>query len=251
MSPLIELRGIRKTYSDGHQALRGIDLSLGEGMFGLLGPNGAGKTTLLSILVLALEPTAGTLRFQGMDGASGRARAAIRRQIGFLPQDFQPLRHLTGAEYLVHCARLRGLPLTRKEVDRRARMLLDAVDLNEAANRPSGEYSGGMRRRLGIAQAMIHAPRMLVIDEPTAGLDPEERIRFRNLIAEVAEEVAVLLSTHISEDIEATCNRIAVLSDGVLAFDGGVDELLSRAEHGTSLEEAYAAELLRHGGRAA
>src|SRR4026207_1132417 len=102
MPPLIELHGIRKTYSDGHQALRGIDRSLGEGMFGLLGPNGAGKTTLLSILVLALEPTAGTLRFQGIDAAGRRAPAAIRKEIGFLPQDFQPLRHLTGAEYLVH-----------------------------------------------------------------------------------------------------------------------------------------------------
>src|SRR5882724_2617158 len=157
--PLIELHGIRKTYSDGHEALRGVDLSLGEGMFGLLGPNGAGKTTLLSILVLALEPTSGTMHFRGVDAASGKARAAIRRQIGFLPQDFQPIRHLTGAEYLVLCARMRGLTMTKREVDRRARMLLDAVDLTEAADRRSGEYSGGMRRRLGIAQAMIHAPR--------------------------------------------------------------------------------------------
>jgi ABC-2 type transport system ATP-binding protein len=251
MKPIIELRGIRKTYSDGHEALRGIDLTLGGGMFGLLGPNGAGKTTLLSILVLALEPTAGTMTFQGDDAAGGRARSAIRRQIGFLPQDFQPLRHLTGAEYLVHCARLRGLAMTKRQVDSRARRLLDAVDLTDASDRRSGEYSGGMRRRLGIAQAMIHAPRMLVIDEPTAGLDPEERIRFRNLIAEVAEEVAVLLSTHISEDIEATCNRIAVLTNGMLVFDGGVDELMSRAGQATSLEEAYAAELLRHGSLAA
>src|SRR5947207_12323044 len=105
--PLIELHGITKTYSDGHQALRGVDLSLGEGMFGLLGPNGAGKTTLLSILVLALEPTEGTMWFDGVDAARGGARSAIRRQIGFLPQDFQPLRHLTGAEYLIHCAQLR------------------------------------------------------------------------------------------------------------------------------------------------
>ena len=247
MPPVIELNGIRKTYSDGHEALRGVDLSLGGGMFGLLGPNGAGKTTLLSILVLALEPTAGTMRFNGVDAGRGRARSAIRRQIGFLPQDFQPLRHLTGVEYLVHCARLRGVAMTTREVDRRARMLLDAVELTEAAERPSGQYSGGMRRRLGIAQALIHAPRMLVIDEPTAGLDPEERIRFRNLIAEVAEEVAVLLSTHISEDIEATCNRIAVLTNGVLVFDGGVGELMSRSPSVTSLEEAYAAELLRHG----
>jgi ABC-2 type transport system ATP-binding protein len=240
---MIELNGVRKVYSDGHEALRGVDLTLEEGMFGLLGPNGAGKTTLLSILVLALEPTAGTVRFFGIDARSGRARSAIRRQIGYLPQDFQPVRQLTGVEYLIHCARLRDLRLTRGELDRRARRLLDAVDLLDAANRPSGDYSGGMRRRLGIAQAMIHAPRILIIDEPTAGLDPEERIRFRNLIAEVAEEVAVLLSTHISEDIEATCNRIAVLTNGVLAFDGGVTELLARSEEGATLEDAYAAQL--------
>jgi ABC-type multidrug transport system ATPase subunit len=191
------------------------------------------------------------MHFQGMDAASGRAKARIRTQIGYLPQDFQPLRDLTGTEYLIHCARMRGVALTRKELDRRARMLLDAVDLSDAANRRSGGYSGGMRRRLGIAQAMIHAPRMLVIDEPTAGLDPEERIRFRNLIAEVAEEVAVLLSTHIAEDIEATCNRIAVLTNGVLVFDGDIDDLLGRAGRDASLEEAYAVELLRHGDRAA
>ena len=141
--------------------------------------------------------------------------------------------------------------MTKRNIDRRARMLLDAVDLTDASDRLSGEYSGGMRRRLGIAQALIHAPRVLVIDEPTAGLDPEERIHFRNLIAEVAEEVAVLLSTHISEDIEATCDRIAVLTNGVLVFDGAVDALMSRAGNAVSLEDAYAAELLRHGSQAA
>jgi ABC-2 type transport system ATP-binding protein len=245
--PLIELYGISKTYSDGHQALRGIDLSLGEGMFGLLGPNGAGKTTLLSILVLALEPTEGVRRYAGLDPHHRGTRAAIRRSIGYLPQDFQPVRHLSGAEYLVHCARLRGVPLSRRELDRRARMLLEAVELQDAANRLAGEYSGGMKRRLGIAQAMIHAPRVLVIDEPTAGLDAEERIRFRNLIAEVSEEVAVLLSTHICEDIEATCDRIGVLANGVLVFDGRPGELMTRVTDVKTLEEAYAAELLRHG----
>src|SRR5205085_2460461 len=178
MPSLIELRGIRKTYSDGHQALRGIDLSLGEGMFGLLGPNGAGKTTLLSILVLALEPTRGERAYAGLDVRTRGARRRIRRWLGYLPQDFQPLKHLTGLEYLMHSARMREVALTQRQLELRARRLLDAVELQDAANRPSGEYSGGMRRRLGIAQAMIHAPRMLIIDEPTAGLDPEERIRF-------------------------------------------------------------------------
>ena len=246
----IELTGITKTYSDGHVALNGVDLTLGEGMFGLLGPNGAGKTTLLSILVLALEPTAGERRYDGLDPDAWGTRSRIRRTIGFLPQDFQPIRHLTGFEYLVHCARLREVPLTRRELERRARLLLEAVDLQDAAARLSGEYSGGMRRRLGIAQAMIHAPKLLVIDEPTAGLDPEERIRFRNLIAEVSEDVAVLLSTHICEDIEATCDRIGILTGGKLVYDGGPGALIDRAT-GETLEDAYADELARHAERAA
>jgi ABC-2 type transport system ATP-binding protein len=243
---MIELRGITKTYSDGHQALRGVDLTLGEGMFGLLGPNGAGKTTLLSILVLAVEPTSGTRLYEGADPRHASRRAKIRSSIGYLPQDFQPIRHLTGFEYLVHCARMRGTSLSRKEIDRRARQLLEAVDLQDAASRASGEYSGGMRRRLGIAQALIHSPKLLVIDEPTAGLDPEERIRFRNLIAEVSDHVAVLLSTHICEDIEATCDRVGVLAQGRIIFDGAPGDLFVRHDAGT-LEDAYARELGRVG----
>jgi ABC-type multidrug transport system ATPase subunit len=250
MSHLVELHGIGKVYADGHEALRGIELALGEGMFGLLGPNGAGKTTLLSILVLALEPSCGELRFDGLDPRARGARGAIRKMLGFLPQDFQPVGRLSGLEYLTHCARLREVALSRRELERRARRLLDAVDLTDAANRASGTYSGGMRRRLGIAQAMIHAPRLLVIDEPTAGLDPEERIRFRNLIAEVAESVAVVLSTHICEDIEATCDRIGMLANGTIVFDGRPSELMARAA-ATTLEEAYARELARQTGRAA
>jgi ABC-2 type transport system ATP-binding protein len=163
--------------------------------------------------------------------------------LGYLPQDFQAIRHLSGLEYLIHCARLRQVALTRKELERRARRLLDAVDLTDAANRTAGTYSGGMRRRLGIAQAMIHAPRLLVIDEPTAGLDPEERIRFRNLIAEVAESVAVVLSTHICEDIEATCDRVGVLTGGTIVFDGAPGALMRRFDGTETLEDAYAREL--------
>ena len=235
---MIRLEKISKTYSDGKAALRGVDLQLDDGLFGLLGPNGAGKTTLLSILVLAVEPTSGRRSYDGVDLSRVSSRATIRGSIGYLPQDFQTIRQLSGYEYLMHCARLRGVALSRRELDRRVRSLLEAVDLHEAASRPSGEYSGGMRRRLGIAQALIHAPRLLVIDEPTAGLDPEERIRFRNLIAEVAEEVAVLLSTHICEDIEATCERVGVLAGGEMIFDGSPAELMRTS--GVSLEEAYA-----------
>lgn len=241
----LAVAGLEKVYADGTRALDGLDLTVPAGCFyGLLGPNGAGKTTLLSILVLALEPTSGTRSYWGLDPARRGTRRAIRRAIGFLPQDFHPIAALTGFEYLVHCGRMRELPLTRHQLERRARMLLDAVDLQDAAARPSGTYSGGMRRRLGIAQAMIHTPQLLVIDEPTAGLDPDERIRFRNLIAEAAEEVAVLLSTHICEDIETTCDRIGIVDAGRLIYDGTPDALIAAGGDAVeSLESAYAAHL--------
>jgi ABC-2 type transport system ATP-binding protein len=226
---MIELEEIRKTYADGYEALKGVSLRLDRGMFGLLGHNGAGKTTFLSILVLGLEPTSGRRVYDGLDAASRQARSEIRRRIGFLPQDSHPIGHLTGREYLTHCARLRQVPLRRKELRRRIAELLEAVGLERAADRRAGDYSGGMQRRLGIAQALIHVPRILVVDEPTAGLDPEERIRFRSLVTEVAENTAVLLSTHIVEDVEATCPRLGVIAGGRLLFDGAPTELMRRA----------------------
>jgi ABC-type multidrug transport system ATPase subunit len=226
---MIEIESITKTYADGQEALRGVSLRLDRGMFGLLGHNGAGKTTLLSILVMALEPTSGRRVYDGLDAARPEARAAIRRLVGYLPQDFQPIGHLSGREYLLHCARLRQVPVKGSALSRKVRELIQAVGLEGAAHRRAGEYSGGMKRRLGIAQALIHSPRLVVVDEPTAGLDPEERIRFRSLITEVAERTTVLLSTHIVEDVEATCPRLGVISGGRLLFDGAPTELLRRA----------------------
>src|SRR5690349_10796834 len=149
---MIELEGLSKTYADGTEALSGVSLTLDRGMFGLLGPNGAGKTTFLSILVLALEPSSGRRVYDGLDAARPRARAAIRARIGYLPQNYQPIPHLTGREYLLHCALLRRVPLSRRELAGRVEALLDAVGLQAAAHRRAGEYSGGMKRRLGIAQ---------------------------------------------------------------------------------------------------
>ena len=227
---MISLHGIRKTYADGTEALRGVDLSFGTGMLGLLGPNGAGKTTLLSILVLRQEPSGGERRYDELDPRRSAVRPEIRRRIGYLPQDFAPLGHLTGHEYLEHCARLRGVDLRTRALRQRVEELLASVELRAAAGRRAGTYSGGMKRRLGIAQALIHRPRLLVVDEPTAGLDPEERIRFRNLITAVAEHTAVLLSTHIVEDIEATCPRIAIIAAGRLLFDGEPGDLMRRLD---------------------
>ncbi len=226
---MIELQNIRKTYPDGTQALKGLDLAFGDGMLGLLGPNGAGKTTLLSILVLALEPSSGQRRYFGIDDRP-RHRGRIRGMIGYLPQELDPVETLSGFEYLQLCGDLRQVPLSGRQLKRRIWALLDAVELSHAAKRRADTYSGGMKRRLGLAQALIHAPRLLVVDEPTAGLDPEERIRFRNLVSDLADEIPVLLSTHIVEDIEATCPRLAVIDRGELLFDGGPGELMHRFE---------------------
>jgi ABC-2 type transport system ATP-binding protein len=223
---MIEIRNLHKTYADGTVALAGVDLAFGEGMLGLLGPNGAGKTTLLSILALAQEPSAGERVYFGVpDGR--RERARIRPMIGYLPQDFVTVSTLTGLEVLMMCGELRRVPLARRDLARRAWALLEAVELSHAARRRADSYSGGMLRRLGLAQALIHSPRFLVVDEPTAGLDPEERIRFRDLITDLAEEIPVLLSTHIVEDIEATCPRLGVIARGRVLFDGEPGELMA------------------------
>lgn len=220
---------ISKTYPDGTVALAGVDLAFGDGMLGLLGPNGAGKTTLLSILALAQEPTTGTRAYFGLRDETDH-RAEIRSMIGYLPQDFVPIASLTGLEYLQFCARLRGVPLGRRDLDRRAHSLLEAVELTHAMDRRADQYSGGMQRRLGLAQALLHGPKFLIVDEPTAGLDPEERMRFRHLISELAEKIPVLLSTHIVEDIEATCPRLVIIARGRLLFDGSPQALLDRLE---------------------
>jgi ABC-type multidrug transport system ATPase subunit len=243
----VRIRALRKVYGDGTEALRGVDLELGRGMLGLLGPNGAGKTTFLSILVLELAPTGGELRFGELDAARGPDRGGIRRRIGYLPQGYQPVPSLTGREYLLHCAALRGAPASRRARRERVDGLLAAVGLERAADRRCGTYSGGMKRRLGVAQALVHSPSLLVVDEPTAGLDPEERIRFRNLVTEVAEGTTVVLSTHIVEDVEATCPRLAVIAGGRLLFDGEPGELLRRSAGAVRLEDAYAALLAAHG----
>ena len=147
--------------------------------------------------------------------------------IGYLPQDFVAVSALSGLEYLMMCGELRSVPLERRDLKRRAWALLDAVELTHAAHRRADNYSGGMLRRLGLAQALIHSPRFLVVDEPTAGLDPEERIRFRDLITDLAEEIPVLLSTHIVEDIEATCPRLGVIARGRVLFDGEPGEMMA------------------------
>lgn len=224
MNTEIVLKDLDKYYGK-KQALRRVNLTISQGMFGLLGPNGAGKTTLMKILATLLPKTGGKVTICGTDISQERE---IRRMVGYLPQDFSMYGNMTVYEAMDYLGVLSGM----KKAERRERipMLLEKVNLTENHGTKVKAMSGGMRRRLGIAQAILHNPRVLIVDEPTAGLDPEERVRFRNLLCEIAEERIVILSTHIVGDIEATCENIAVLNQGELLFQGTVTDLLEHAE---------------------
>ena len=213
---MLEVRNLVKVYPGPVAALQGVSLDVSRGMFGLLGPNGAGKTTLMRIVAGLLEPTSGGVRFDGEDIVADPRR--IRRQLGYLPQDFGFYPHLTGESMLRFLLVLKGVESPRG-VKRLAAELLERVNLSYAAKRKVKGYSGGMRQRLGIAQALAGDPRLLVVDEPTAGLDPEERLRFYRLLAELAEDRTVLLSTHIVEDISVLCPRVAIMYGGRFVAD--------------------------------
>lgn len=210
---MLEIHDLVKVYPGGVAALQGVSLRIPCGMFGLLGPNGSGKTTLMRILAGLLEPTAGTILKDGIDVTRHPER--IWPRLGYLPQDFGFYQDLTGAAMLTHLLALKGVdaPGGRAAL---CSALLDRVNLGSAAHRKVRTYSGGMRQRLGIAQAIAGDPDLVVVDEPTAGLDPEERNRFYRLLAELARDRTVLLSTHIVEDVAMLCPRFAVIHDGRL-----------------------------------
>ncbi|HLL78058.1 MAG TPA: ABC transporter ATP-binding protein [Ktedonobacteraceae bacterium] len=227
----IYVNKLEKVYRGGIRALDSIDLSIPGGMYGLLGPNGAGKTTLMRILAGILRPTHGEIRIGEHDGNTEKERIAIKRVLGYLPQDLGVYPDLTAREFLDYVGILKGMD------DRRSRRLrveemLEIVSLTSVANRKLKTFSGGMKRRIGIAQALLNDPRLLIVDEPTAGLDPEERIRFRNLLSELGGkggERTVLLSTHIVEDIAQTCRHLAILQQGRLIFQGTTLDLIGEA----------------------
>ncbi len=210
---MLEIRSLVKIYPGPVAALQGVDLDIPVGMFGLLGPNGAGKSTFMRILAGLLEPTSGSVKIDGQDVIANPGW--LRERLGYLPQDFGFYPHLTGEQMLLHLLRLKGVsaPGGLKGL---ARELLERVNLSFAAKRPVRSYSGGMRQRLGIAQAIAGDPRLVIVDEPTAGLDPEERLRFYHLLAELAEKRTVVLSTHIVEDVAVLCPRFAVIRSGRL-----------------------------------
>jgi ABC-type multidrug transport system ATPase subunit len=222
----IEVQGLRHTYRGGHTALDGVELSCGTGLFGLLGPNGAGKSTLMRIICTLLQPTAGRVRVCGHDVT--RAPRAVRARLGYLPQDFGAWRLHRVEEVLDTLAQLSGM-LDRKKRRARVAEVLDQVGLADVAHRKVKKLSGGMVRRLGVAQALVHEPGVLVVDEPTVGLDPEERIRFRQLMSGLGRERTILLSTHIVADLGAGCREIALLDAGRIAFQGPPSRLLGLA----------------------
>jgi ABC-type multidrug transport system ATPase subunit len=224
----IEVRGLTKVYRGRTRALAGVDLTIPTGIYGLLGPNGAGKTTLMRILAGVLRPTGGTVRIGGHDMATDAGRLAVKRVLGYLPQELGLYPDLSAREFLDYIAVLKG-ESDRAARRRRTEEVLALVGLGGVENRKLKTFSGGMKRRVGIAQALLNDPRLLIVDEPTAGLDPEERIRFRNLLAELAGERTVLLSTHIVEDVAQTCRDLAVLVGGEVVFRGTTAELIGGA----------------------
>lgn len=220
----IEIKNVSKRYGS-KAALCDVTLTIDEGMFGLLGRNGAGKTTLMKLLCTLTQKSGGEIKINGIPVEKQRE---IRSLIGYLPQDFNFYPSMRVEECLDYLGALSGME--RRQRREKSELLLSQVNLSDSRRKKVKELSGGMRRRLGIAAALLHDPSVLIVDEPTAGLDPEERIRFRNLLCDVAAERIVLLSTHIVGDIEATCEKIAVLNEGKILYNGTVSELTSRAK---------------------
>jgi ABC-type multidrug transport system ATPase subunit len=219
--------GLRHVYKGGTVALDGVDLEIGTGLFGLLGPNGAGKSTLMRIMCTLLVPTAGRLQVGGHDVV--RERRAVRRLVGYLPQEFGAWRLHRVEEVLDTLARLSGV--TDKAARRqRVHDALERVGLDEVSDRKVKKLSGGMVRRLGVAQALVHEPQVIIVDEPTVGLDPEERLRFRQLMASLGRDRTIVLSTHIVADLGSGCTDLALIDAGKIVFRGSPADLVFRAK---------------------
>ncbi len=220
------IQAVSKQYRGGALALDNFSIELKPGVLGLLGPNGAGKTTLMSILATVTRATRGRVIWNGHDIA--RDPDVLRSVLGFLPQDFGVYPNLNAFEFLEYLAAVKGLD--GRTAARRIEHLLELVNLTEVRKRPLGSYSGGMKQRVGIAQALLNDPELLIVDEPTAGLDPEERVRFRNLLSDLSGERIVILSTHIVSDIEATATDIAIIAKGTLVAHATPEALLAQVE---------------------
>ncbi|MEO8672068.1 MAG: ABC transporter ATP-binding protein [Tahibacter sp.] len=224
-APTLDVESVSYRYRRGRVAVADLSLSLRPGILGLLGPNGAGKSTLMRMFATLTRPSQGRILWRGTDIA--RSPDALRRELGYLPQDFGVYAALSAREFLAYLAAVKSLPSAR--IALRVEECLALVGLADAADRRLADFSGGMRQRVGIAQALLNDPKLLVVDEPTVGLDPEERLRFRHLLTDLAGDRLVVLSTHIVSDIEASATGLAIMAGGRLHFDGTPDALLAAA----------------------
>jgi ABC-type multidrug transport system ATPase subunit len=225
---MLSIRKLNKTYANGVKAIDNISLAIPTGLFGLLGPNGAGKSSLMRTIATLQAPDSGSIHFDGIDVIENKE--SLRRQLGFLPQDFGVYPKVSALELLNHFAVLKGLT-RRAERNEAVEALLHLTNLWDARKRSVATYSGGMRQRFGIAQALLGAPRLVIVDEPTAGLDPDERNRFLNLLARIGEQVVVILSTHIVEDVTDLCPRMAMISKGKVLLQGRPQEAIEGLKH--------------------
>jgi ABC-type multidrug transport system ATPase subunit len=220
---MLTLANVTHVYPNGTRALDDVSLTVGKGMFGLLGPNGAGKSTLMRCVATLQAPSSGTIRFGDIDAV--KTPEALRRSLGYLPQDFGVYPRVSAYDLLEHLAVLKGIESASDRKDT-VETLLEQVNLWPARNKAVAGFSGGMRQRFGIAQALIGDPKLIIVDEPTAGLDPEERNRFSNLLSEIGESVVVILSTHIVDDVADLCSRMAIINAGRIVLEGEPAELL-------------------------
>ncbi len=241
----VEITGLTRRFGRT-QAVAGVDLRTGPGVFGLLGPNGAGKTTLLRTMATVISPTSGTLRLLGRDPGAYGPRKEIRRRLGYLPQALGYYPGFTVAEFVEYFALLKDMPPA--QVSRAVATAIEQVSLGNKARAKLRTLSGGMLRRVGIAQAIVNQPELLLLDEPTAGLDPEQRVQFRALLREFGQRATVIVSTHLVEDVGAACSEVALMDEGKIVFHGTPAELAARAD-GTAasgdapLERGYSAVL--------
>lgn len=221
----IVIKGLSKSYDGKKDALNSLDLVIPNGMFGILGRNGSGKSTLMNIIATILQPSKGTVTINGIEIKNSQK---IRQMIGYLPQDFDFYPNMKVSEVLYYLGFLSKI--NQKDFDNYVDLILRKVNLIDYKNKKVKSLSGGMKKRLGIAQAILHDPKVIIVDEPTAGLDPEERVRLRNLLSDLAENKIVIISTHIVSDIESTCNRIAILDKGSLVYKGDIPSLIQQSD---------------------
>lgn len=221
----IVIKGLSKSYDGKKDAINSLDLVIPNGMFGILGRNGSGKSTLMNIIATILQPSKGTVTINGIEIKNSQK---IRQMIGYLPQDFDFYPNMKVSEVLYYLGFLSKINQTN--FDKYVDLILRKVNLIDYKNKKVKSLSGGMKKRLGIAQAILHDPKVIIVDEPTAGLDPEERVRLRNLLSDLAENKIVIISTHIVSDIESTCNRIAILDKGSLVYKGDIPSLIQQSD---------------------